>query len=171
MNIRLLLPLTAILPVVVLSACSTEMQPATAQELQEAPVYVAAEYDPARNPEDDLNEAVKLAQSSGKRILIEVGGSWCSWCRALDRFIHENRTVAGKLEQDFLVLKVNYSEENRNESFLSRFPEIPGYPHLFVLDADGSFLYSQSSAPLEEGKSYSEEAFMAFLNEWSPRKS
>lgn len=74
------------------------------------------------------------------------------------------------LEDGFLIMKVNMSSENRNEGFLADYPDVPAYPHFFVLDFDGSFLHSQGTAELEEGKGYDEAVFVAFLEKWSPRE-
>jgi hypothetical protein len=63
-------------------------------------------------------------------------------------------------------MKVNYSDENPNTEFLERYPEIPGYPHFFVLDSDGTFLHSQGTAELEEGNGYNLQVFLAFLDKW-----
>lgn len=125
-------------------------------------------YDPAADPAADLKVASAEARESGKRILLKVGGEWCSWCRLMDKFIHENAAVESLLSEGFVVLKVNFSEENKNEAFLGRFPKISGYPHLFVLDADGELLHSQDTAELESGKGYSKDAFTTFLKTWSP---
>ena len=67
-------------------------------------------------------------------------------------------------------MKVNYSEENRNEGFLSKYPKVPAYPHFFVLENDGTFLHSQGTAELEEGRGYNEQTFVTFLNQWKPRR-
>ncbi|RPJ61108.1 MAG: thioredoxin family protein [Acidobacteria bacterium] len=131
-----------------------------------APAYSVDKYDPARNAAADFDQTISQAKQSGKRILLEVGGNWCSWCRALDRFIHDNPAVATALRDHYIIMKVNMSEENRNQEFLGRFPEIKGYPHIFVLDADGNVLHSQDTGALEERKSYSEKAFLDFLNRW-----
>ncbi len=133
--------------------------------------YVVPAYDPQRDPAQDLAQVLTQTRTSGKRILIEVGGDWCTWCHALDRYIHDNEAVSEALRANFVVLKVNYSEENTNESFLSQYPEIPGYPHIFVLESTGELLHSQNTGDLEEGKSYSNEAFLSFLNKWSPPRS
>ena len=134
-----------------------------------AAVYSVDKYDPARNAAADLTETSKLARQSGKRILLEVGGNWCGWCRALDKFIHGTPAVASALRNNYIILKVNMSEENRNEEFLGQFPKIKGYPHIFVLDEDGKLLHSQDTGVLEEGKSYSEKAFLEFLKGWAPK--
>jgi thiol:disulfide interchange protein len=130
--------------------------------------YVVAEYDDSRDPAADLAVTVERARAEGKRILLEVGGTWCGWCTLLDGFIRDHPAVSGKLEAGFLIMKVNWSRENQNQAFLDRYPPIPGFPHIFVLERDGSFLHSQDTVDLEEGKSYNEGALLAFLNEWMP---
>ena len=68
-----------------------------------------------------------------------------------------------------MIMKVNMSEENRNEEFLANYPKVPAYPHFFVLEADGEFLHTQGTGELEEGPGYDEAVFLAFLNEWKPK--
>lgn len=127
-------------------------------------------YDPARNAEQDIREAVAEADRVGKRVLLEVGGEWCIWCHIMDTYFEKNPELLAYREKNFVMLKINFSEENKNEQALSRYPQINGYPHLFVLDRDGKLLHSQDTGPLEEGKSYNLDKFMAFLKEWSPRE-
>ncbi len=86
----------------------------------------------------------------------------------MDEFVHENQAVAAALRDGFIILKVNYGDGNDNENFLSSYPAIPGYPHFFVLESDGKFLYSQGTAELEEGRGYNEDVFLAFLDAWKP---
>ncbi|MGD2217663.1 MAG: thioredoxin family protein, partial [Gemmatimonadales bacterium] len=140
-----------------------------AVELDES-IYAVADFDPGRDPFADLKMTVERAKTEGKRILLDVGGTWCVWCAILDTYIAENTAVAEKLRESFLVMKVNYSPANRNAEFLSSYPEIPGYPHIFVLESDGSFLHSQFTGYLESGSSYSEEAVLRFLEKWAPRR-
>jgi thioredoxin-related protein len=125
-------------------------------------------YDPTRNAEQDIRDAVNEAGKVGKRILLKVGGEWCIWCHILDAFFEKNPELLALREKNFIMVKINFSEENKNEPLLSRYPQINGYPHLFVLEQDGKLLHSQDTAQLEEGKSYNLAKFMAFLKEWSP---
>ena len=136
------------------------------KEPQYVPVTV---YDPSRDAEKDIQDAVAEAGRTGKRILLEVGGQWCGWCHILDRYFEQSPELTGFREKGFIMVKINYSQENENKAVLARYPEIPGYPHLFVLDSDGKFLHSQGTAELEKGKSYDPEKFFAFLKKWSPR--
>ncbi len=131
-----------------------------------ASYYVVPEYDVTRDPAVDLAMAEERAQAEGKRILLEVGGEWCGWCKTLDEFIREHPPVSNLLASGFLVIKVNWSRENQNQPFLSQYPEIRGFPHIFVLDKNGTFLHSQDTAELEEGRSYDESALVHFLEDW-----
>ena len=86
------------------------------------------------------------------------------------------------------------SEENENKEFLSKYPEIKAYPHLFILEKDGSLLHSQNTEELEKNflpivvpsnvknkeeyrkaesqkrmlSSYQLDKFTGFLKKWSP---
>lgn len=131
--------------------------------------YVPAHtYDPARDAERDIRDAMAEAGRTGKRILLEVGGEWCIWCHIMDAFFEKNPELLALREKNFIMLKINFSEENKNEPALSRYPPINAYPHIFILDRDGKLLHSQDTGELEEGKSYNLARFMAFLKKWSP---
>ena len=126
-------------------------------------------FDPARDAKKDLDAALRMARATHRRVLVEVGGQWCSWCHILDRFFAANADVRRIRDASFIWLKVNFSKENPNEALLARWPKVAGYPHLYVLDADGRLLQSQDTGALEAGKGYDPIAFRAFLVEWSPR--
>jgi thiol:disulfide interchange protein len=126
-------------------------------------------FDPARDPERDLESALRIARTTRRRVLAEVGGEWCTWCHIMDRFFAANPDLAKIRDANFIVLKINFSKENRNQAFLSRWPRVAGYPHFFVLDANGRLLQSQDTSVLEAAKDYDPIAFRAFLLKWSPR--
>ena len=126
-----------------------------------------ATFDPARDAAADVAHAVALAKAQGKRVIVDVGGEWCSWCHILDRFVAANPDVRALIEARYVWVKVNYSKENRNEALLAQWPAIEGYPHLFVLDAAGKLLHSQDTAALESGNGYDKRRMLAFLEQWS----
>jgi thiol:disulfide interchange protein len=126
-------------------------------------------YDPARNPAEDLKEAILFAQHENKRIMLELGGDWCIWCKYLDEFYKSHNEILQFRIDNYVLVKVNVSPENMNEGFLSQYPEAAGYPHIYILDSDGTFLYSQDTVELENGAdSYVPETFMVFLQKWAP---
>jgi thiol-disulfide isomerase/thioredoxin/plastocyanin len=125
-------------------------------------------FDPARDAAKDLQDGIAEASRSGKRVLVDVGGNWCGWCHEMERFIEAHAELKALRDKYFVTVKVNYSSENENAAVLSKFPKIDGYPHLFVLDKDGSLLRSQDTSLLEDGKSsYVLEKFKDFLVQWS----
>ena len=130
-----------------------------------------AKFDPLRNSDSDLKAAVELAKSTNKRIVLDVGGEWCIWCRRIDAFMRNTKEVKSLIEDNFIFVKINYSKENKNEDFLSQYPKVEGYPHFFVLDENGKLLHSQNTGELEKDKDYDSEKFVAFLNKWKPNKN
>lgn len=106
-------------------------------------------FDPNRNSQADLNSAIEKATKENKRIILDVGGEWCGWCISMDLFFMKNPKLEKLRDKNYVWLKINMSEENENKEFLSKYPEIEGYPHLFILEKDGTFLHSQGTAELE----------------------
>ena len=84
----------------------------------------------------------------------------------MSKYMESNEAVRDHLTKNFLVMKVTYEDGQKNEAFLSKYPAITGYPHLFVIDTDGKLLHSQETGSLEEGKGYNQEKFLAFLDAW-----
>jgi len=129
------------------------------------PLY-STQYDPRRDPFVDGKAAVELATKTQRRILIEVGGDWCKWCHVLDKFIKSDSQIEQTLHKTFVVLKVNVSDENSNEKFLSGFPKTLGYPHMYVTESDGRVVHSQDTGEFLVKLRYSKQKFMAFLDKW-----
>jgi thioredoxin-related protein len=128
-------------------------------------------FDPKRDPAKDLKEAVAKVTKKNMRILLDVGGEWCPWCKLMDQYFIDNKKVGGYLRANFIVVKVNFSQENQNEKFLSAYPTIDSYPRLLVLEKDGTFLDAQDTGELEQGHGYSDEKMMAFLKKWTMPKA
>ena len=126
-------------------------------------------FNPQSDPFKDLQTAVKEAQKVHRNIILDVGGEWCIWCHRLDEFIEGNPRINKLLDSNFITVKVNYSPENKNEKFLSQYPKIEGYPHLFVLSTNGKLLHSQDTGLLEKDKSYNSKKIIQFLKKWMPK--
>jgi thioredoxin-related protein len=127
-------------------------------------------FNPVRNPEEDLKMAIDYAKATNKRIILDVGGEWCIWCHRIDDFMNKTEEVKSLLDKYFVIVKINYSKENKNEKFLSQYPAIEGYPHFFVLEGNGKLLHSQNTGELEKDKDYDKDKFLSFLNNWLPQK-
>jgi len=126
------------------------------------------QFDPKRDAARDLDNALSMARATNRHVLVDVGGEWCSWCHALDRFFASNADLKRLRDNWYVLLKINWSPENTNAAVLRRWPKTVGYPHFFVLDADGRLLHSQDTGVLESGSSYDHAAMRAFLVKWAP---
>lgn len=132
--------------------------------------YTVAHYGDERDVEADLKMTLARASTEKKRVLLQVGGEWCGWCKRLTSFIEKNETVRASVERNYLLMKVTFTPKQPNDAFLSKYPAIKGYPHLFVLDAEGNLLHSQDTGVLEDGKDgYVEDKVVAFLEEWKSK--
>jgi thioredoxin-related protein len=160
--------ITRILPaVLILVTIGYLLLPATGRTVGQSKYVPVTKYDPKRNAAQDVDDAVKEAQRTHRRILLEVGGDWCSWCHTLDGFFDAHPDLIQLRDKNFVTVKVNFSEENENKDVLSRYGPIESFPHLLVLDADGKLLLSQETGALESGKSYNLEKLTAFLKDWA----
>ena len=127
-------------------------------------------YDPSRDAAKDIQDAVAEANRTHKRVLMEIGGNWCIWCRYFEEFYASHPDIREYRDANYVLVRVNFSEENKNKAVISKYGEVPGYPHIFVLDSDGNLLYSKHTSELEQGRGYSEVAMKNFLEKWAPKK-
>ncbi len=127
-------------------------------------------YDPTRDAAADIRHAIASARKEGKHVLLEVGGSWCIWCKILDRYFEDHPDLLALRKANYVMVKVNFSKENENIQVLSKYPKASGYPHLYVLDGTGELIHSQDTAPLEEGRGYDHGRMRDFLSAHAPKR-
>ncbi len=125
-------------------------------------------FDPSRDAAKDIQNAITEAQKSDKRIFLDVGGEWCIWCHRLDQLFMDHKDLYKYLHENYVVVKVNYSPENKNEEVLSKYPKVAGYPHIFILNENGKLIKSKNTGELESGKGHDPKKVMTFLEKYSP---
>jgi len=155
--------------VVIITLFIVNLSPAFAQKdsTKQEGYEKVGKFDPKRDAAKDVQDAVVEATRAGKRILLDVGGEWCIWCHRLDTLFMQNKDLEEYRNAHYVVVKINYSKENENEAFLSKYPKIEGFPHLFVLEKDGKLLHSQDTGALESGKHHDRDKVFAFLKKWA----
>ncbi len=126
------------------------------------------EFDPKRDAAQDIAVALKMASKENKRVLLNVGGNWCSWCKKLDGLLRSDKDISRILKDKYVVVPVNYSQENPNRAILSKYPQVTGYPHLFVLDVKGKVIKSQDTSELEDLDKYDTAKVLSFLKHFVP---
>lgn len=122
-----------------------------------------------RNPFDDARAAISLAQKTNRNIVIEIGGTWCAWCTKMDIFLAENIHVATAFHNSFVLLKVSVSDSNENTDFMKGLPPVLGYPHMYVTTDTAKMLLSKDTAELVENGVYSEQKWLAFVEQWQKK--
>lgn len=127
-------------------------------------------YNPAADAEADVRAAVKQAAIGHKNVLLQIGGNWCIWCLRFNKLVTGDPDLNRYMTDNYVVLHVNYSNENKNTALLARlgYPQRFGFPVFVVLDDHGTRLHTQNSAYLEQGDGHSKAKVMEFLKGWSP---
>ena len=124
-------------------------------------------FDSARDAAADIDKAVAEARQTGKRIILDIGGDWCPYCRALDQVFQDHPDLLQLRNANFIVVNVYYGADKKNEQALSRYSKVLGIPHFFVLESDGTLLHSQHVLDLKADGNYSPEKMKEFLSKWS----
>ena len=134
---------------------------------QESPIKI---YNPEADAKAEIAEAVTKAQKEGKHVFLQIGGNWCVWCIRFHKFAQEDSIINTFFQDNFVVLKVNYRKENRNEEVLAElgFPQRFGFPVFVILDGEGKRIHTQNTAFLEKDGGYDQQTVLRFLHNWSP---
>ena len=127
-------------------------------------------YHPEADAKADIAKAVGNAKQSGKHVLLQLGGNWCSWCILFDNLVNANDTLKTFRDQNYEMLHVNFSPENKNEAVFASlgYPQRFGFPVFVILDGDGNRLHTQNSAYLEQGKGHDPKKVLEFFQNWAP---
>lgn len=149
------------LSLVAISACSVA---------QDANASDSLGYIPAAGASDSFESAKQQASVSGKRLLIIAGGDWCRWCHVMDRFLDNQRELKQRMDAGFVVLKLAVGDGSIENPVLDTLPRAIGYPHIWILGADGTLIDSVETSHLERGRNdYSTQRFSAFLDRYAPQ--
>jgi thiol:disulfide interchange protein len=125
-------------------------------------------YDASRDAASDIQTALAQAKTAHKRVLVEAGGNWCSWCKILDRYFEDHADLAALREKNYVLVRVNVESGGPVPAALKSYPAPAGYPHLYVLDENGTLIQSQDTSQLEKGETYDPEKLAFFLNAFGP---
>jgi thioredoxin-related protein len=127
-------------------------------------------YNPDADAKADITAAVKQASKEGKHVFLQVGGNWCSWCIKFHNFVNADKEIKNYVDENFIVLKVNYDEKNKNETVLTQlgYPQRFGFPVFVILNDKGERIHTQNSAYLEKDSGYDRDRVLQFYKQWSP---
>lgn len=96
-------------------------------------------FDPSRNATADVDAALAAARTSGKHVLLILGGSWCHDSMALWDLFHTPRS-ATMLADRYETVWVDVGHRDRNIDIARRFglDGIHGTPTVLILTPQGT---------------------------------
>jgi thiol-disulfide isomerase/thioredoxin len=129
-------------------------------------------YPPPSRAKADLAAAIRRAEATHKRVLVDFGGNWCGDCIVLDIYMHRepNKDL---LARNYEMVHVNIGRYDKNLDLAQRFgiPLSLGVPALAVLSPRGKLIFSQSSGQFEKMQQLDPDVVTQFLIRWKPIKS
>jgi thiol-disulfide isomerase/thioredoxin len=109
-------------------------------------------YDEKADAKAAIEVALAAARRENRRVLIQWGGNWCSWCLLLHDRFEKDADLAKKLRYEYDVVAVDVGKMDKNLDLAAKYGadfRKHGVPYLTVLDADGKPLANQPTDPFE----------------------
>lgn len=83
----------------------------------------------------EYQKAKQQAIAQGKKLFIDVGASFCSICKAIDREILTNDSVIAALDAHTIPVKIDGSDANEeNFAYVKAHYKVIGFPSIFLVD-------------------------------------
>src|SRR6056297_58910 len=95
-----------------------------------------------------LEQALKLAPETGKKILVDVYATWCPYCKRMHSEVYPSDDVSNAISDYFLLVKidvegseeVNYFGEIMTEAQFARALDNKNVPTTYFLNKEGAIL-------------------------------
>jgi thiol:disulfide interchange protein len=133
-----------------------------------APAGEVASYDAKRDAAADIKAALAEAKKAHKRLMIDAGGAWAPRAAVLEKYYADHKDHAALRLKNYILVKVSVASGGAVPTALAAYPKPAGFPHLYVLDENGSMIQSQDMKEFEKGDGYDAEKFGLFLKSFGP---
>lgn len=95
-----------------------------------------------------LEQALKLAPETGKKILVDVYAAWCPYCKRMHSEVYPSEEVSQAISEHFYLVKidvegtdnVNYFGEIMTEAQFARALDNKNVPTTYFLNQEGAIL-------------------------------
>lgn len=131
-------------------------------------------YDEQADARAQIDAALARAKKNHRRVLIQWGGNWCTWCIRLDALFRADQTLARKLQYEYELIHVDAGRPaGKNLDLAASYGadlKKHGYPFLTILDASGRPIANRETSGFEiDGKNvaagHDPRKLMQFLTE------
>ncbi|MBI3819015.1 MAG: thioredoxin family protein [Planctomycetes bacterium] len=111
-------------------------------------------YDEKADAKQQIAAAVAKAKEENRRVLIQWGGNWCSWCQLLHATFKSDAKIARELMYEYDVVMVDIGHFDKNAELAKSLGAemkvvMAGAPFLTILDGEGKPIVNQPTDPLE----------------------
>jgi len=121
-------------------------------------------YDSRADAEALLAATIAKAKASGKRVLIDLGGNWCTDCRILAG-VMELPELKPFVEKHYEVVSIDVGRMNKNLQIPSRYgvTKLVGVPTILIVDTNGKLINATNSADLADARSMNPQGIANWL--------
>lgn len=146
MKLTTSLTLSALLGLVALSAPAQDAKsPAKAEKPKSQP------YNEKADAKADIQAALAKAKKENRRVLIQWGGNWCSWCILLSDRLKSDVALRRKLLYEYDVVHVDIGKGDKHLDLVKEYGATlsDGVPYLTILDSAGKPVINQRTDGFE----------------------
>jgi thiol-disulfide isomerase/thioredoxin len=143
-----------------------QMKSVTEMAQLETPLPIP--YDAHADAEAALAATIAKAKASGKRVLIDLGGNWCTDCRILAA-VMELPELKPFVEKHYEVVEIDVGRMNRNMQIPARYgiTKLAGVPTVLIVEPDGKLINATNSADLADARSMNPQGIANWLAKWA----
>jgi thiol-disulfide isomerase/thioredoxin len=109
-------------------------------------------YDEHADGKTQIAAALAQAARNNRRVLIQWGANWCSWCHLLHELCASDGEIKHELLYEYDVVLVDIGHFDKHMDVAASYGadlKVHGVPYLTLLAADGTVIANQETGPLE----------------------
>jgi thiol-disulfide isomerase/thioredoxin len=143
-----------------------QMKSVTEMAQLETPLPIP--YDAHADAEAALAATIARAKANGKRVLIDLGGNWCTDCRILAA-VMELPELKPFVAKHYEVVEIDVGRMNRNMQIPARYgvTKLDGVPTVLIVEPDGKLINATNSADLADARSMNPQGIANWLARWA----
>ena len=169
MRLRTLLVALSVLPFLAGAALAATAPKLDIASLADLPVVERTPYDSNADATAAVDAAFARAKTSGKRVLIDLGGNWCPDCIVLANLM-QLPEMKSFMTAHFEIVSVDVGRFDKNLQIPARFgltQRLEGVPSVIVAEPDGTFVNPGRIAALADVRHMTPQAIADWLALWA----
>lgn len=137
-------------------------------ELAQLETPLPTPYDSRVDADAALAATIARAKASGKRVLIDLGGNWCTDCRILAA-VMELPELKTFLAKHYEIVEIDVGRMNKNMQIPARYgvTKLDGVPTVLIVETDGTLINATNSADLADARSMNPQGIADWLARWA----